>query len=48
VRKGLDRGRERRCGGSDEDSMTARALGRSMTAWDPGKILTGNFGSLTV
>jgi hypothetical protein len=44
---GLDRSRERRCGGSREDSTMAWASGRSMTTRTPGKFLVGNFGILT-
>jgi hypothetical protein len=47
ARKGLHHGRERRCGGSGEDSMMTQAPRRLMTAWDPGKFLTRNFGNLT-
>jgi hypothetical protein len=37
----------RRRGGSRGDSTMARAPGRSMMAWVPGKFLAGKFGSLT-
>jgi hypothetical protein len=37
----------RRCRGSEEDSTTARAPRRSMTAQTLGKFSLGNFGSLT-
>jgi hypothetical protein len=45
--KGLDRGRERWCWGSGEDSVTVWAPRRSTMAWAPGKFLVGRFGSLT-
>jgi hypothetical protein len=38
---------QRRRGGFGEDSMMARAPGRSTTVRAPGKFLAGHFGSLT-
>jgi hypothetical protein len=47
VCKGLNHGREGRCGGFGEDSTMARAPGRPTTVRAPGKFLAGIFGSMT-